>query len=300
MEQLIDTVSFSKIVEIIPRAKWIKEGLALSDSSSPLELQKHTLFHHPFRLEGAAIFIHQQGCDKAQINLREYTLDRNQLLICAPGDIVQSISNNQVNSPRVVLLSHAFLQSMQIGLNNFLPTFILLKDNPIFQLTPEEVEELANYYQLMEENITQTGSYQVEIMQRLTAVFLYKIGNILSRYQATYEKQHRVTVSRETIILNQFLQLVATHHTKERRVSYYAERLYLSPKYFSALIKRASNTSASEWIDNYVIQEAKSLLKYSNLSIQEITYHLNFPNPSFFGKYFKQRTGMSPKQYREV
>ncbi|MGL4519281.1 MAG: helix-turn-helix domain-containing protein [Phocaeicola sp.] len=300
MKQLIDTCSFTKIIETIPGAKWLKEGLALSDSSSPLELHKYPLFHHPFRLEGAAIFLHQEGCDKAVINLREYTLEKNQLLICAPGDIVQSISNSPVNTPRVLLLSHAFLQSMQIGLNNFVPTFILLKENPIFQLTPQELEELATYYKLMEENITQTGYYQLEVMQRLTALYLYKIGNILSRNQAVYEKQKRHTASRESIILNQFLQLVATHHTSERRVSFYAEKLFLSPKYFSALIKRASHTSASEWIDNYVIQEAKSLLKYSNLSIQEITYHLNFPNPSFFGKYFKQHTGISPKQYREV
>ncbi|MGL4852980.1 MAG: helix-turn-helix domain-containing protein [Phocaeicola sp.] len=300
MDQLIDTVSFKKIVEIIPGAKWIKEGLAISDSHSPLVLQEFPLFHHPFRLEGAAIFLHQEGCDKACINLKEYTMKENQLMICAPGDIVQSISNNSVNTPRVLLLSHAFLQSMQIGLNNFVPAFVMLKENPIIQLTQEEVEELIAYYQLLEENITQTGSYQLEVMQRLTAVYLYKIGNILSRHQTSYEEQKRQAASRESIILNQFLQLVATHHTTERRVSYYAERLYLSPKYFSALIKKASNTSASEWIDNYVIQEAKSLLKYSNLSIQEITYHLNFPNPSFFGKYFKQRTGMSPKQYRDT
>ncbi|MGL5273649.1 MAG: helix-turn-helix domain-containing protein, partial [Phocaeicola sp.] len=184
-------------------------------------------------------------------------------------------------------------------INNFLPAFILLKENPVFQLSSEELEELTYYYQLLEENITQTDFYQLEVTQRLAAVYLYKIGSILSRNQEKYQMQKKQTANRDTLILNQFLQLVATHHTTERRVSYYAEKLFLSPKYFSALIKRVSNTSASEWIDNYVIQEAQSLLKYSDLSIQEISYHLNFPNPSFFGKYFKKQTGKSPKQYRE-
>ncbi|MGL5273465.1 MAG: AraC family transcriptional regulator, partial [Phocaeicola sp.] len=172
MEQLIDTISFARIIETIPRAKWLKEGIALTDSSRPLNLQQYTLFHHPFRLEGAAIFLHKEGCDKALINLREYTLHENQLLICAPGDIIQSISNNQVNMPRVLLLSHSFLQAMQIGINNFLPAFILLKENPVFQLSSEELEELTYYYKLLEENITQTDFYQLEVTQRLAAVYL--------------------------------------------------------------------------------------------------------------------------------
>ena len=53
-----------------------------------------------------------------------------------------------------------------------------------------------------------------------------------------------------------------------------------------------------EWIDSYVILEAKTLLKYSDMSVQEIAYALNFPNQSFFGSYFKRNTGMSPSQYR--
>ena len=66
----------------------------------------------------------------------------------------------------------------------------------------------------------------------------------------------------------------------------------------STLIKRISGKSVSEWIDNYVILEAKTLLKYSNMSVQEIAYYLNFPNQSFFGSYFKRNAGMSPSQYK--
>ena len=63
-------------------------------------------------------------------------------------------------------------------------------------------------------------------------------------------------------------------------------------------LKRISGKSVSEWIDNYVILEAKTLLKYSNMSVQEIAYYLNFPNQSFFGSYFKRNAGMSPSQYK--
>jgi AraC-like DNA-binding protein len=79
----------------------------------------------------------------------------------------------------------------------------------------------------------------------------------------------------------------------------YADQLCLTPKYFSKVIKDNSGASASEWIDNYVILETKALLKSTNMTILQISDELNFPSQSFFGKYFKRVTGMSPKSYRE-
>ena len=81
-------------------------------------------------------------------------------------------------------------------------------------------------------------------------------------------------------------------------MGFYARQLCITPKYLTTLIKRISGLSVSEWIDNYVILVAKTLLKYSTMSIQEIAYYLNFPNQSFFGSYFKRNTGMSPSQYK--
>ena len=65
------------------------------------------------------------------------------------------------------------------------------------------------------------------------------------------------------------------------------------------MVKKVSGKTAGEWIDEYVILEAKALLKYSVMSIQEVAYYMNFPNPSFFGKYFKRYVGISPQKYRE-
>ena len=96
----------------------------------------------------------------------------------------------------------------------------------------------------------------------------------------------------------QFTELLGEHYKHERSVGFYARQLCITPKYLTTLIKRISGKSVSEWIDNYVILEAKTLLKYSNMSVQEIAYYLNFPNQSFFGSYFKRNAGMSPSQYK--
>jgi len=72
----------------------------------------------------------------------------------------------------------------------------------------------------------------------------------------------------------------------------------LTPKYLSKLVKTASGRSAPDWIDSFVILEAKNLLKYSDIPIKEVVYRLHFPNPSVFHKFFKAHTGMTPSEYR--
>ena len=88
------------------------------------------------------------------------------------------------------------------------------------------------------------------------------------------------------------------YHTNYRNVGFYADKLSLTPKYLSRIIKEASGRSAPEWIDEYVILESKNLLKYSELPIKEIVSRLNFPSQSVFYKYFKAHTGQTPTEYK--
>ena len=83
-------------------------------------------------------------------------------------------------------------------------------------------------------------------------------------------------------------------------MAFYADKLCLTPKYLSKLIKQASGRSAPDWIDDFVILEAKNLLKYTDLTIKEIVYKLHVPNPSVFFKFFKAHTGLTPSEYRNA
>jgi len=84
-----------------------------------------------------------------------------------------------------------------------------------------------------------------------------------------------------------------------RSVEFYADKLSLTPKYLTTVVRETSGKTAHDWIIEYVILSAKALLKSTNITIQEISDRLNFPSQSFFGKYFKQQTGMSPVEYRK-
>ena len=95
-----------------------------------------------------------------------------------------------------------------------------------------------------------------------------------------------------------FLNLVQIHFKIERFLKFYAEKLDLTPKHLSRTMKNLTGFTAVEWIERYVVLEAKVMLKASNLNIQQISDELNFPSQSFFGKYFKKNVGMSPKEFR--
>jgi AraC-like DNA-binding protein len=106
-------------------------------------------------------------------------------------------------------------------------------------------------------------------------------------------------LSNDERLMQRFLAEVRTHYKQERRVIYYAERLHITTGYLSTLVHRVSGKSPSDWINDFVVMEAKVLLKSSTLTVQQIAHELNFPSQSFFGKYFKRLVGLSPKEYRE-
>ena len=88
------------------------------------------------------------------------------------------------------------------------------------------------------------------------------------------------------------------HYAERQGVTYYAEKLCISSRYLTTIVRRISGLTVTEWMNRFLVMEAKYLLKYSDLSIQEIAYRLSFPDQSFFGKHFKQHVGVSPSLYR--
>ncbi|MFQ7503901.1 MAG: helix-turn-helix domain-containing protein, partial [Alistipes finegoldii] len=133
-----------------------------------------------------------------------------------------------------------------------------------------------------------------DIINGLIAATIYKVGDVLYNYLSEHPEVQNPIHNRAEEYFKQFTHLLGEHYRTERSVGFYARQLCITPKYLTTLIKRISGLSVSEWIDNYVIIEAKTLLKI--IEIQEIAYYLN-PNQSFFGSYQAQH-GMSPSQYK--
>ena len=135
-------------------------------------------------------------------------------------------------------------------------------------------------------------------MRSVIRTLAYKVCHIIDRHISAAAVLPASARSRNEEYFNQFMDELARHYMQHRSVGFYAAQLHLTPKYLTTIIRKTTGRTASEWIDDYVVLEAKNLLKYSTMSIQEVAYSLNFPNQSFFGKYFKEHTGLTPTAFR--
>lgn len=265
-----------------------------ADSHSHLQT-----FRFPCRIDAFIIGVGTEGETMLSYNLRECRLGKDTMFLFGPNNILQVQSDENFRA-HVVAISSEFLRTINIDIKHMMPLLLQFAEHPCFELTPEQSQTMRNYISMIEgETQGAETRYAREIIQSLLSATIYRLGNILHDYLSAHPEIENPVHDRAEAYFRQFMQLLGEHFRQERSVGYYAQQLCITPKYLTTLIKRISGHSVSEWIDSYVILEAKALLKHSNRSIQEIAYHLNFPNQSFFGSYFKRNTGMSPSQYKE-
>ena len=299
MEQEIKDISIERIQQLHPEAKGIANDLLVDYTEHYIEEGRSPIYKYPLRMDGLFIGLREKGESDFSINLKHFKVKPNDLVIGSPGDLMQSTVNEGTYLSQTLMVSSNFLKEMYISLNSFMPFFASRKEHPVFHLTDGEVQELKEYFLLTLDAVKRKDDYfRIDITKRLIAAYMYKLGSIIYRHRPELQEEANKPIRREETLFKQFINLVSENHRRERRVDFYAEQLFLSPKHFSTVIKKVSGKTAGQWIDEYVILEAKTLLKYSSMSIQEVAYYMNFPNPSFFGKYFKQHTGMSPSDYK--
>lgn len=264
-----------------------------ANSSSQMEV-----FRFPGRLDAFVIGVCTEGETTFTSNLKEYRLKKDSLFIIGPKHILQIQSDDRFKA-HVIVITPDFLRRINIDTKHMMPLFLQFGSRPCMELTHKECTSLRSFISMVEQELEGPETdFAVEIVGGLIAATIYKVGDILTHYIEEHPELENPIHNRAEEYFKQFTELLGEHYTRERSVGYYARQLCITPKYLTTLIKRISGKSVSEWIDSYVILEAKTLLKYSNMSVQEIAYYLNFPNQSFFGSYFKRNTGMSPSQYK--
>ena len=264
-----------------------------ANSASEMEI-----FRFPSRLNALIIGVGTEGETSLTSNLQEFRLKMDSLFIFSPKHILQVQSNNRFKA-HLIVIAPDFLKRINIDTKRMMPLFLQLGSLPCMELTHAESQSLRSFISMVEQELKGSETdFSSEIIGGLIAATIYKVGDILTHYLTEHPEVDSPIHNRAEEYFRQFTELLGEHYKHERSVGFYARQLCITPKYLTTLIKRISGKSVSEWIDNYVILEAKTLLKYSNMSVQEIAYYLNFPNQSFFGSYFKRNAGMSPSQYK--
>ncbi len=178
-----------------------------------------------------------------------------------------------------------------------------LKLNPVVHLKGDDIKLCDTYFQLLRDRMKfSTSVLTPDIVRMLFGTIVLEILSIMRRNseQVAEEVQHEDINSslHKKRIVDDFMRLVEESDGRIRRVDDFASQLNVTPKYLSTILKEVMNRRPSTYIQLYTLKAIERRLRFTDMTMQEIANDLNFPNPSFFGKYFKEHAGMTPMEYR--
>lgn len=260
-------------------AEYIGEDLFMSMNSRQFGM-KFLQVGHPYRVGEGRVMRVLSGKATCLIDLQPHTLLPQRLLVIPPDSIFEIESYDKEFDIQACSLTD-------------LPAETIFKACTEFDLNDDDWQLTNEYFSLLWHEVNSKPLSLIAITHIQTAMLtrLHAIHHTKSTDKQQY-------ISRQHSMFHRFLALLNEHGIYERNISFYAGCLCVTPNYLGFVIKQASGMTVVQWINRYIIQQAKVQLKYSDLLVWEIAEYLNFPNPSFFSKFFKKETGVSPGEYR--
>ena len=234
----------------------------------------------------------KKGYLRGRCNLMDIEAMAPCMSILLPNQILEFTESSDDLEGMVVLMSARFTERLNIKVD-----FDLMQTFQSQRVIPLNEEALATMLQFCEmvKRLSQFPDHPflMETAVNLTRAFFFGAGYFF------HQQPETVTHSRSEQLVDRFLKLVQMHCRKERQLDFYAQELCISSKYLAAIVKTVTGKTAGDWIEDYVMLEAKAMLTNTDMTISQISDHLHFPDTSTFGKYFRRHTGLSPKDFKK-
>lgn len=281
MAKTIENLSLNMVGLLAEEEKqyYVDEHIYIAMNAHDFGL-KHLRRNQPYRVDEGRVMMVTQGWVRVVVNLEEQRLERQSLVVLVPDSIFE-----------ILEWSDDF--DMKAFTFKDLPVFASLNHQTILMLEDDDWLLTNEYVQLMWHEVNRQPLLP-DVITHLQTALLLELKCIADREESQWEQQ----ASRQDKAFHRFLALVNQYGLKERKIEFYADKLCVTPNHLGAVIKRASGLTVMQWLNRYTVQESKVLLKYSDLPIWEVAERMNFANPSFFSKFFKQQTGITPGDYR--
>ena len=288
-ERLRQSISLDKFWE--EKANIIDDQLILVDNFSDLQILPEYN-----QMQATIIGYCNEGSCTMKINMKEYTIRTNDLLIIFPGQWTSLVQADRFNCSFIIMKPELSIQLLE-QIQDIFNLFLFVRENPCIHLEENEVYLIKEYRKVLMKKIQQKENrFYKNIISHLLLSMLYEICNFSQRFLE--DDTHRQAKSRKDKYAERFFYTLSRFYKQQRSVQFYASQLNITAKYLSSIIKETTGRYATEWIEEFVISEAKNLLKNTSMSIQQISNELNFSTQSFFGKYFKEHIHLSPKEFR--
>lgn len=267
----------------------------------PLGIDELNANHYKVSVHKYGFFLCKRGTARILLGNNIYIITENHLCIYTPNTFFQILEKSDdldgILQEDSVDAYYPAVSSINIRKR------LSMRDSPIVVITQEEANNIIaltdSFNRTMEISEAKQDNEIIGSIHENYLVYL-RYAICLSVCEAYFSNNPVAAVSqdRDDAIFNQFLISVYEHCHRERTVQFYADEQHLSPYYFSTIIRGKSGKSALQWIENVTMTYARQYLNDSAMSIEQIAEHLNFPDQSTFGRYFKHREGCSPSEYR--
>ena len=247
-----------------------------------------------WKLEGGVFFICRRGQASVTIDLKDYTLTPGTEVLLLPGSIFRIKSLDEDFT--ISLFSFPLNMFHEASFRMEPGYFGFLKEHPCYA-RPDHPNTMAEglLHALEAVYADKRNRYRTLIAKNLLRCCLLEIYDKSYRF---FGRQQIEGSNRQDELFKKFMTLVHEHAAREREVTFYADKLCISTKYLTGICRHVSGAAAKVIIDRFAILEIKVLLQSTELSIQEISDRLHFPDQSYLGRYFKRHEGISPKEYR--
>ena len=227
------------------------------------------------------------------VNTKEYVAEAPCMLIVHSRQTLRFPDPGSGFQARFLIMSEAFAGELFDKTDDTLPIFLSVYDCPFYPIDPDSLNDMNRFYDLIVDAVEQTDNpLRNKVVRHLLK------ANFYSRGHGVHRSENSVSRPGESIV-DRFFPLLGEYYKTERGVEFYAGKLFITPKYLSRVIRDNTGKTVSDWIEEYVVAEIKSMLGSTGLTIQQISHELNFPSQSFLGKYFRRIVGVSPGDYRK-
>jgi AraC-like DNA-binding protein len=247
------------------------------------------------------IFFITEGRAQLEYDGHVVQLQKNDLFLYMPHSMANNFMATSDFNCRQIWFTRSELWNIEIYNMINVADMSLLKLHPVVHLTDDDVKLCDTYFQLLCDRMKSSTSVHISyIVRSLLGTMMLEMLSIMRRNseQAVEEVQQENTSLHKKRIIDNFIRLVEESDGRIRRVDEFANQLNVTPKYLSTILKEVMNRRPSTYILHYTMKAIEYRLRFTDMTMQEISNDLNFPNPSFFGKYCKEHLGMTPLEYR--
>ncbi len=259
-------------------------------------------YRQPFTVDGfvkredMVMMLVKAGTAKIEIDFKPYSLSAEQMLMLPPASLFRCVEQSDDFTVACISLSQSITEELT---SRFEPAyFSFLTEYPIGNAPKDDIDHVGYLIEGVFHMLEKSGQEHSLAKAKLLIQCFY-----LDQYdscKAQIAQRSTASISNQEHLFMRFLTLVHEHAARQRDVAFYADKLCISNRYLSAIVRNQAGKTVKDFIDNRCIQEIKILLRTTTDPFQSIADALNFPDQSFFSRYFKKNTGMTPKEFRAL